>query len=73
MNNDDPDLHIVLNGASHCVPAGTTVAALLDSLGVGGDGVAVAVDMVVVPRGAHAGRVIQDGERVEIVRAVGGG
>jgi sulfur carrier protein len=33
----------------------------------------VAVNMEVVPRGAHVATALQAGDRVEIVQAVGGG
>jgi len=66
-------LSIFLNGAAHSVPQGCTVAALLESLGLRREGVAVAVNMQVVPRGEHGLRVLVEGERVEVVQAVGGG
>ena len=69
----DAMVAITLNGAPHSIPEGCTVAELLDALGLRRDGVAVAVDMQVVPRSAHAGRTIRAGERVEVVQAVGGG
>lgn len=71
---DAPSLvTITLNGAVHAVSAGTTIADLLASLGLGRDGVAVAIDMQVVPRSTHAQRVLESGARVEVVQAVGGG
>jgi len=66
------DNTITVNGTPRPLPAGTTVADLLAELGLG-DGVAVAIDMVVVPRGEHASRVLTAGARVEVVQAVGGG
>lgn len=66
-------LSVFLNGATHAVPQGCTVAALLESLGLRREGVAVAVNMQVVPRSEHGCRVLLDGERVEVVQAVGGG
>ena len=47
---------------------------LLETLGVADrEGTAVAVNMTVVPRRAHADTVLQAGDSVEIVQAVGGG
>jgi len=63
-------LHI--NGEPRAVTRGT-VADLLRELGVPADGVAVAIDLQVVPRGAHAATILREGDRVEIIRAVGGG
>lgn len=68
-----PGLQIRLNGEDREVDEDTTVEALLRSLGLARDGIAVAVDLVVVPRGQHAGRVLRPGESVEIIQAVGGG
>ena len=62
-----------VNGADRELAEGTTVAALLAELGLNVDGVAVAINLDVVPRGQHAERAIADGDRVEIIRAVGGG
>lgn len=62
-----------VNGADRELAEGTTVAALLSELGLNIDGVAVAINLDVVPRGQHAERAIVDGDRVEIIRAVGGG
>lgn len=51
------------------------VALLLPDLVVDGapQGVAVAVDDAVVPRGLWAGTVVRPGDRVEVVTAVQGG
>jgi sulfur carrier protein len=64
---------ILVNGQERVVDAETTVARLLEDLGVRPDGVAVAVDREVVPRSRHAEQVLAEGQRVEILRAVGGG
>lgn len=67
-------MEIVLNGAPHTLSdPTTTIAALLASLELDPSGVAVAVNLQVVPRGSHAARVLAAGERVDIIRAVGGG
>jgi len=50
-----------------------TVAGLLEVLGLAGRRVAVAVNRSVVPRSHHASHVLADGDRVEILEAVGGG
>jgi sulfur carrier protein len=66
------DIHI--NGEKRPVPDGSTVRSLLESLGIADrNGTAVAVNMEVVPRRAHMTTVLQAGDRVEIVQAVGGG
>ena len=62
-----------INGEDQSLAEETTVAALLADLELPVDGVAVAINLNVVPRGQHAERVIVAGDRVEIIRAVGGG
>ena len=66
-------MRIFLNGQPRDVPASHTVAALLSDLGLSRDGIAVAVDERVVPRGEHDLRTLREDTRVEVIRAVGGG
>jgi len=69
----DSLLSIRVNGASVRVRSGTTLAAFLEADGLSGPGIAVAVNDTVVRRADLAGRVLAEGDRVEIIRAVGGG
>jgi len=62
-----------VNGRPRRLPEGCTVAALLDELGSRGRRVAVAVNRDVVPRSRHGEATLADGDRVEILEAVGGG
>jgi sulfur carrier protein len=66
---------IVLNGEARELTPGTTVQGLLDALDVpgGARGVAVAVDAEVVPRGEWETTKLDDGARVEVLRAIQGG
>ena len=64
---------IVVNGTPREVPAGITVAALLDQLEVERKHVAVEVNLELVPRGEHARRTLAHGDRLEVVTLVGGG
>lgn len=67
---------IAVNGSPDArVVPGSTVAALLELLGVAADGlgIAVAVDAEVVPRPEWPAFAIPDGARVEILTAVQGG
>ena len=66
-------MNVIINGAPSTLQEGTTVSALLADLSLPADGVAVAINLHVVPRGQHAERVIVEGEKIEIIRAVGGG
>lgn len=66
-------MQITLNGQPReCAPA-TTVAALLTEAGHGERRVAVEVNREIVPRSRHAQHLLQDGDQVEIVQAIGGG
>ena len=66
-------MEIRLNGAPRAVSARCSIADLLEDAGLAGRRVAVEVNGEIVPRGAHASRALQDGDRVEIVHALGGG
>lgn len=61
-----------INGEEREVEA-ATVAELLRELAAPRDGVAVAVDEEVVPRARHGETALREGQRIEVIRAVGGG
>ena len=66
-------LPIVLNGESRTVPAGTTLAGLLQELGIAEDRVAIELNRVIVRRPEWAGAILESGSQIEIVQFVGGG
>jgi sulfur carrier protein len=66
-------MNVVLNGEPRELAAGTTLADLLRSIDLGQRRFAVEINEELVPRSAHAHRVLQAGDRVEIVQAIGGG
>lgn len=66
-------IRVRVNGRERAVRDGLTVRELLDELGVHREGVAVAVDGQVVPRGQHGEVRLRQGQSVEVIRAVGGG
>lgn len=66
-------MHVVLNGEQRELQAGTTLADLLQSLELGQRRCAVEINEQLVPRSEHQDRVLQAGDRVEIVQAIGGG
>ena len=66
-------MRVTINGEPRDLSGPTTVATLLAALGLKTEGVAVAVNLSVVPRGAHAATPLREGDRVEILQAVGGG
>ncbi len=66
-------MDILLNGETIALPDGATVATLLAARDLAGKRVAVEVNGGIVPRGQQATHALRDGDRVEIVRALGGG
>jgi thiamine biosynthesis protein ThiS len=64
---------ILLNGQFAEVPAGLSVAALLDHLGIEPSRVAVELNRQIVRKPAWTTAQVQDGAQVEIVQFVGGG
>lgn len=66
-------IEIMLNGEAHSLPAGHNVQQLVDKLGLTGQALAVAVNRQVIPRASWQQKIFQAQDRVEIVRAIGGG
>jgi sulfur carrier protein len=66
-------LVLTVNGEPRSVRDPCTVQALLDELEVGPKRVAVAVNRDVVARSTFPSRELTNGDRVEILEAVGGG
>lgn len=66
-------MHIQLNGEPRLLPHPTTIAGLLDAEGLSRRRVAVEVNGEIVPRGRHGEHLLHEGDRVEIVHALGGG
>lgn len=67
-------MNVTINGSSADLVAGTTVAALEELQGPGvGRGVAVAINGEVVTRAEWSKRELIEGDRIEILRAIGGG
>jgi len=64
---------IELNGAQQTLDRPLSVAALLEANGYAGRMVAVEINREIVPRSLHAQRLLQDGDHIEIVQAMGGG
>jgi sulfur carrier protein len=66
-------MRINLNGEPHDLPEQASVAQLIAALGLAGRRLAIERNGEVVPRSSHAETKLADGDRVEIVHAVGGG
>lgn len=68
----DP-IRLHLNGEPRQLAPGTTIAGLLEAEGLAQRRVAVEVNGEIIPRGRHAEHALADGDKVEIVHALGGG
>ena len=66
-------LEIELNGAAHALPAHASLHDLVESLGLAGQKLALAVNRQVVPRERWRDTPLQTRDRVDVVRAIGGG
>lgn len=66
-------MKITLNGQSSALEAGQTITDLLRELGYENKRIAVERNGDIVPRSQHEATVLNDGDRLEIVVAVGGG
>jgi sulfur carrier protein len=66
-------MQIQLNGQPTDIPEDSSVATLLEHAGLAQRRVAVEVNREVVPRSRHPGHRLAEGDRVEIVHALGGG
>lgn len=66
-------IEIFVNGQATPYEDGVTVAVVLESLGRKPLGLAVEVNLEVIPRSLHAETLLKTGDRVEIVHMVGGG
>ena len=66
-------LEVTVNGETRTVPEGATVAWLVDEMGAGRRGVAVAIDAEVVLRSGWETTQLRSGAKIEVLRAVQGG
>jgi thiamine biosynthesis protein ThiS len=67
------ELSVTVNGEPQAAPRRCTVRQLLGTLDLDGRRVAVAVNRDVVPRSSFETHLLVDGDRIEILEAVGGG
>lgn len=66
-------MQITVNGQSREVDEGTTVAELVEQLGLETRGLAVERNLELTPRCDHATTQLAAGDRIEVVTLVGGG
>ena len=66
-------MEISVNGEPRSVAAALSVAELLREMGLEGKRLAVERNGEIVPKSSHAATPLAEGDRIEIVIAVGGG
>jgi sulfur carrier protein len=66
-------ISLTVNGESRKVDASTTVAQLLEAMGLAGKRIAVERNGEIVPKSRHGETRLEAGDKLEIVVAVGGG
>lgn len=65
-------MQILLNGETYELPSGATVADLIEELHIQGR-LAVEINEQIVPRSRFPAHELHEHDRVEVVRAIGGG
>jgi len=66
-------IQVTVNGSAHRLDRPLAVAELVERLAISGKKVAVERNGEIVPKSAHGATLLADGDRLEIVVAVGGG
>lgn len=66
-------MQVEVNGDAMELPAGATVLTLVENMALAGKRLAVEVNEDIVPRSQHGEFVLSEGDRVEVVHAIGGG
>ncbi len=64
---------VSINGVARQFPQAFSIAALVEEMGLAGKRIALERNGEIVPRSQFAERQLADGDRLEIVVAVGGG
>lgn len=73
MAEQSTGITLRVNGESLLMGSPLVLADLLAARGLAGKRVAVERNGVIVPRSQHSETVLDDGDRIEIIIAVGGG
>jgi thiamine biosynthesis protein ThiS len=66
-------LRLLINGEEKDVRSSENIEGLLRELDINGRHIAVALNLEVIPRSRYAETRLKEGDKVEIVHAVGGG
>jgi len=66
-------MNIYVNGEPHDVSQSFTAEELVKLLDLQNTKIAMEVNLEIIPRSQYSDHTFQDGDKVEIVRAIGGG
>lgn len=66
-------MQVTVNGESCDLPEGLRADELIERIGLADQRIALEVNREIVPRSEYASTTLHEGDRVEIVRAIGGG
>ncbi len=66
-------INVSINGTTRQLPDSTGVAALIEEMGLTGKRIALERNGEIVPRSLFAAQQLADGDKLEVVVAVGGG
>jgi len=66
-------MQVTVNGEATELPEALTLAELVERVGLGDKRVALERNEAIVPRSEYASTALAEGDRIEIVRAIGGG
>ena len=66
-------MQVLINGESQTIEHDTSISTLLQESGLTGKRIAVEVNENIVPKSQHADTLLRDGDKIEIIHAIGGG
>lgn len=66
-------MQVQVNGDAMALPSEATLADLIDRMSLAGKRLAIEVNEDIVPRSQHPEFRLHEGDRVEVVHAIGGG
>jgi sulfur carrier protein len=73
MDDMSKVITVSINGESRQLPSSTTVANLIEQMGLTGKRIALELNGGIVPRSTFAVQQLSENDKLEIVIAVGGG
>ncbi len=65
-------MKVLLNGSSHSVKDNCSVDTLIENLDLNGK-YAIEINQNIIPRSEYGNKKINNGDKIEIVQAIGGG